>query len=484
MYTICRRKNIMKAKVEKIETNVVKLEITVEAEKFDAALKKAFNKNKTKYNVPGFRKGKVPMGMVKKFYGIEVLYDDAVNFAINESYVEALNTENIKPVDYPKVDIIEVGEGKDLIYTATVTVYPEIQLGEYKGLDIKKPVYEVEESEIEKQIEEMRTKNARIEVKAEDAVIEKGDVAVIDFKGFVDEVAFNGGEGTDYALEIGSGTFIDNFEEQLIGLKAGDKKDINVTFPENYGNEELNGKPAKFEVEVKTIKVKELPELDDEFAKDVAAVESLSELKENLKNTLEKNNADKAEREFEEDVITTIIENSKMDVPEAMISKEIDAMMQDLEGRLKYQGLNLNQYMEYTGNTVDKMREFMKENAERKVKADLVIEAVAKKEEIKATDEQVKERALELAKMYGQKDPEKMADILINAQRQMIEKDLIIENTLNFIKEACNQIIIQVKIEDYSFKIARSFFLAIISNKDQQNIKKHIQLISKVNKFT
>ena len=217
----------------------------------------------------------------------------------------------------------------------------------------------------------------------------------------------------------------------------GDKKDVNVSFPENYGRDELNGKPAKFEVEVKGIKVKELPELDDEFAKDVSAVESLAELKENIKKNLEKSNNDKAEREFEEAVITAIIENSKMDVPEAMISKEIDAMMKDLEGRLKYQGLSLDQYMEFTGNTVDKMRDFMKENAERKVKADLVLEAIANAEEIKATDEEVKERALELGKMYGPKDPEKMADILVKAQKPMIEKDLVIENTLKFIKDAC-----------------------------------------------
>ena len=300
-----------------------------------------------------------------------------------------------------------------------------------------KPVYEVEEAEVEKQINDMREKNARVEEKAEGATIEKGDIAVIDFKGFIDDVAFDGGEGNDYSLEIGSGTFIDNFEDQLIGLKVGDKKDVNVSFPENYGRDELNGKPAKFEVEVKGIKVKELPELDDEFAKDVSAVESLAELKENIKKNLEKSNNDKAEREFEEAVITAIIENSKMDVPEAMISKEIDAMMKDLEGRLKYQGLSLDQYMEFTGNTVDKMRDFMKENAERKVKADLVLEAIANAEEIKATDEEVKERALELGKMYGPKDPEKMADILVKAQKPMIEKDLVIENTLKFIKDAC-----------------------------------------------
>ncbi len=426
----------MKAKVEKIETNVIKLEIRVEAEKFDAALTKAYNKNKGRYNIPGFRKGKVPMAMVKKFYGVEAFYDDAVNFAIDESYPVALSENDIRPVDYPQVDIVELGEGKELVYTATVTTYPEIELGEYKGLDIKKAVYEVEDSEIEKQITEMQEKNARIEVKKE-GNIAKGDIAIIDFKGFVDGVAFDGGEGTDYSLEIGSGTFIDNFEEQLIGLAVGEKKEVNVSFPESYGKEELNGKPAMFEVEIKSIKVKELPELDDEFAKDISAVDSFEELKENLKKTLAKNNDEKAEREFEEAVITAIIENSKMDVPEIMVSKEIDDMMKDLEGRLKYQGLSLDQYMEFTGNTTEKMRDFMKENAERKVKADLVLEAVSKAEEIKATEEQLNAKALELGKIYGPKDPEKMAKILLKSQKNMIEKDIVIENTLKFIKENC-----------------------------------------------
>lgn len=426
----------MKAKVEKIETNVIKLEIRVEAEKFDAAITKAYNKNKGRYNIPGFRKGKVPMAMVKKFYGVEAFYDEAVNFAIDESYPAALTEENIKPVDYPQIDIVEIGEGKELVYTATVTTYPEVELGEYKGLDIKKPVYEVEDSEVEKQIVEMQEKNARIEVKTE-GTVEKGDIAVIDFKGFIDGTAFEGGEGTDYSLEIGSGTFIDNFEDQLIGLAVGDKKEVNVTFPEGYGKEDLNGKPAMFEVEIKAIKVKELPELDDEFAKDVAAVDTFAELKENLKNTLVKNNEEKADREFEEAVITAIIENSKMDIPEVMVSKEIDAMMQDLEGRLKYQGLSLEQYMEFTGNTTEKMRDFMKENAERKVKADLVLDAVSKAEDIKATEEELNARALELGKIYGPKDPEKMAKILVKSQKNMIEKDIVIENTLKFIKENC-----------------------------------------------
>lgn len=426
----------MKAKVEKIETNVVKLEIVVEAEKFEAALTKAYNKNKNRYNIPGFRKGKVPMAMVKKFYGVEVFYDDAVNFAIDQSYGEALAAEDIRPVDYPKIDVVEIGEGKDFVYTATVTTYPEVELGEYKGLDIKKPTYEVEDSEVEAQIKDMQEKNARVETKSEGNV-EKGDIAVIDFKGFVDGEAFEGGEATDYALEIGSGTFIDNFEDQLIGLAVGDKKDVNVTFPEAYGKEELNGKPAKFEVEVKAIKVKELPELDDEFAKDVAAVDTFEQLKENIRTTLEKNNNEKAEREFEEAVISAVIENAKMDVPEVMVTKEIDAMMRDLEGRLKYQGLSLDQYMEFTGNTTEKMRDFMKENAERKVKADLVLDAIAKAEEVKATEEELKARALELGKIYGPKDPEKMANILVRSQRNMIERDIVVENTLKLIKDNC-----------------------------------------------
>ncbi|GAA0078345.1 trigger factor [Clostridium sp. CTA-5] len=426
----------MEAKVEKIETNVIKLEIRVEAEKFDAALTKAYNKNKGRYNIPGFRKGKVPMAMVKKFYGVEVFYDDAINFAIDESYSKALTEQNIRPVDHPQVDIVEIGEGKDLVYTATVTTYPEIELGQYKGLDIKKPSYEVSDEEVEKQIKEAQEKNARIESK-EEGTVAKGDIAVIDFKGFIDGNAFEGGEGTDYPLEIGSGTFIDNFEDQLVGLAIGDKKEINVSFPENYGKEELNGKPAMFEVTVKGIKVKELPELDDEFAKEVSEFDTIAEFKENAKKRLEEANNARAEREFEEAVITSIIETSKMDLPEIMLTKEIDAMMKDLEARLQYQGLSLDQYMEFTGNTTEKMREFMKENAERKVKADIILEEIAKVEDIKATEEQLNERALELGKVYGPKDPKKMANILLKAQKGMLERDIIIENTLKLLKESC-----------------------------------------------
>ncbi|MDU2995321.1 MAG: trigger factor, partial [Clostridium sp.] len=381
----------MEAKMEKIENNVVKLEVRVEAEKFNEALKKAYNKNKMHFNVQGFRKGKVPMAMVKKYYGIEVLFDDAINFVIDETYPKTIEENNLRPVDYPQINVVEVGEGKDLVYTAQVTVYPEVILGEYKGLEVAKNSYEVKEEEVEAQLKSMQEKNARVEVKAE-GTVENGDIAVIDFKGFIDGVAFEGGEGKDYPLEIGSGSFIDNFEEQLVGAAVGETREVKVKFPEAYGNEELNDKDATFEVTVKEIKAKELPTLDDEFAKDVSEFDTIAELKEDVAKKIQENNDNRAEREYEDAVINAAIETATIDLPEVMVEKEIDHMIKDLESRLQYQGLTLDQYMEFTGNTVEKMRDYMRANAERKVKADLVLEAIAKAENIVATEEELKEK--------------------------------------------------------------------------------------------
>ncbi|MDD6795525.1 MAG: trigger factor [Clostridiaceae bacterium] len=424
----------MEAKMEKIENNVVKLEVKVEAEKFTAALKKAYNKNKQHFNVPGFRKGKVPMAMVKKVYGVEVLFEDAINYVIDETYGKALDENNIKPVDYPKVEVVEVGEGKDLVYTAEVTTYPEVKLGEYKGLKVEKPVYEVSEEDIEKQLKSMQEKNSRTETKTE-GTVEKGNIAVIDFKGFIDGEAFEGGEGTDYSLEIGSGSFIDNFEDQLVGVAAGENKEVKVTFPENYGKEELNGKEATFEVTVKEIKVKELPELNDEFAKDVSEFDTLAELKEDIKKKMTENNEMKAKQEFENNVIKAAVDASEIDLPQVMVEKEIDAMIKDLENRLKYQGLTLDQYMQFTGNTTEKMRDYMKENAETKVRADLVLDAIAKAENIEASDEEVKDKALELAKMYTASEHEKMADMLAKTQKSMIEREIIMTKTIKVLTD-------------------------------------------------
>ena len=426
----------MEAKMEKIEANVVKFDVKVEAEKFDAALKKAYNKNKMHFNVQGFRKGKVPMAMVKKFYGVEVLYDDAVNYLVQETYPQIIDENNIKPVDYPKISIVEIGEGKDLNYTAEVTVYPEVELGQYKGLEVEKKEYEVKDEEIEERLKSMQEKNARIETK-EDGSVEKGDIAIIDFKGFIDGVEFEGGEGKDYSLEIGSGSFIDNFEDQLIGAKVSEERDVNVTFPENYGKEDLNGKKALFKVTVNEIKVKELPELNDEFAKDVSEFDTLDELKKDIKERMVEANNNKAKAELEEAVISAAIENTKMDVPAVMVENEIDAMVKDLENRLKYQGLTLEQYMEYTGNTTDKMRDYMRENADRKVKADIVLDAISKAENVEATDEEVKQKAEEIAKMYSAKADDKMVDMLVKAQRPMLENDIKIKKTIDLLVENC-----------------------------------------------
>ncbi|WP_278600332.1 trigger factor [Clostridium tertium] len=424
----------MEAKMEKIEKNVVKFEIKVEAEKFQEALKRAYNKNVKNFNVPGFRKGKVPMAIVKKYYGIGVLIEDAVNFAIDASYSKVLEENNIIPVDYPKVDVITAEEGKEFVYTAEVTVYPEVELGEYKGLKVEKPSYEVTEDAVNEKLKEMQQKNARIETK-EDGEIATGDTAVIDFKGFIDDVAFEGGEGKDYSLEIGSGTFIDTFEDQLVGAKVGDKVEVNVTFPENYGREELNNKQAKFEVLVKEIKIKELPEIDDEFAKEVSEFDTLAELKEDIVKKMEEENNNRAEREYEDAIIKAVVENAKIDVPEVMVEKEIDTMVRNLEQRLQYQGLNLEQYFQFTGTDEAKMREYMKENAEVKVKTDLVLEAVEKAENIDATEEELKEKAKEVAKMYSAEEDDKMVDLLMNGQRAALLADVKVSKTIKFLVE-------------------------------------------------
>ena len=422
----------MEAKMEKIDVNVVKFEVKVEAAKFSEALTKAYKKNVKKFNVPGFRKGKVPMNVVKKYYGVEVLLEDAVNFSIEGSYAEALKENNVRPVDFPKVEVVQAEEGKDLIYTAEVIVYPEVELGEYKGLNVEKKTYEVTEEEVSAKLKEMQEKNARVEVK--EGAIENGNIAVIDFKGFIDGVAFEGGEGHDYSLEIGSGSFIDNFEEQLVGAKAGDKVEVNVTFPESYGKEELNGKPAKFEVEVKEVKAKELPVLDDEFAKEVSEFETLEALKEDTTKKLEEANTARAEREYEEAILRSVVENAKMDIPAVMVEQEIDRMVQNLAQRLQYQGLTLEQYFQFTGTDAEKMREYMKENAETKVKTELVLEALQKAEKMEVLDEELKEKALEVSKLYGAND-EKMVELLLQNQREALVADVMTSKVINFLKE-------------------------------------------------
>lgn len=425
----------MEVKMNKIENNVVELEVKVESKKFDAALNKAYKKNVNKFNVQGFRKGKVPMAIVKKFYGVEVLFDDAINFCIDEAYPVALNENNVKPVDYPQIDVIEVGEGKDLVFKAKVTTYPEVKLGEYKGVEVSYTKPEVTDEQIENQLKDIQAKNARIETKTEGKVEDK-NIAVIDFKGFIDGTPFEGGEGHDYNLEIGSGSFIGDFEQQLIGLEKGQSKDVNVTFPENYGREELNGKEAKFEVTVKDIKVKELLALDDEFAKEVSEFDTIAEYKADLKVKAEKANEERATRELQEKVIGQVVDNATIDLPQVMVDREVQNMIKDLEQRLSYQGLSLDQYFQFTGSSEEQMKDYMKENAERKVRTDLVLNAITDKENLEATEEELKAKAEEVVKMYQSKDVDQMVDILLKSQAEALKADVVREKIVNMLVDS------------------------------------------------
>ncbi|PIH00546.1 trigger factor [Clostridium combesii] len=429
----------MNVKVENIEKNVVKLEITVDSEKFNEAVKKSFKKNAKRFNVPGFRKGKAPLNIIKKYYGEGVLFEDAINFCCEDTYPKAIEENNIKPVDYPQIDVVQIGEGKDFIYTAEVTTVPEVKLGEYKGVEVKKVSYEVEDEAVENELKSMQEKNARVSLK-EEGEIEKGNIAIIDFKGYVDGEAFEGGEAKDYEIEIGSGTFIGDFEDQLVGLKKDESKEVNVSFPEEYGREDLNGKPATFEVTIKDIKVKELPALDDEFAKEVSEFDTLEELKSDIKDRMKKELSEKAKAEYEEAVVEAVGANAEIEIPKVMIEKEIENMVRDLEMRLKYQGLDLKSYYEFTNSSEEKVKEYMRETAEKRVKTDLIMQEIAKVEDIKATEEELKEKAMEVAKQYGQKDVEKTAELIANAQKAYLEIDIVNGKVLDLLVENSKEI--------------------------------------------
>jgi len=429
----------MIVKMEKLEKNIVKLEITVEAKRFNESLKKSSAKNSKTINIPGFRKGKAPMSMIKKMYGEGVFFEDAINFCCDDTYPEALKEYDINPLDYPKIDIIEIGEGKDFVYTASIAVVPEVTMGEYKGLEAKKTEYKVTDDEIENQLKGMQEKNARIEEKI-DGEVAIGDIAIIDFKGFIDETAFEGGEGKDFELEIGSGSFIDTFEQQLVGLKVGESKEVKVNFPEAYGREDLNGKLATFNVTVKSMKEKELPAIDDEFAKEVSEFDTLEELRNNIKTTLEKSSKDRETKEFEEAVIDAVCSNVQMEIPEIMIKRETDVMLKDLEMKLKNQGLDLESYYQYTNNTEEKVREFMKEAAEKRVKTDLIITEIAKIEKIEASEEELLAKAKQVAAQYGDKEIDKTADLILKAQKQYLTIDVVNEKVINMLVDSAKVI--------------------------------------------
>ncbi len=414
----------MKVTIEKIDKNQIKIGVNVDNDIFQNAILKSYRKNASNFNVQGFRKGKVPLNYIKKVYGESVFYEDAANFCIDDTYPEALKENSIRPVDYPKIEIIEMGEGKNFEYSAVVTVQPEVEIEKYKNLGIDKIRYVVADQDVDRELKDMQEKNATIESRDEGSKLQYKDIAIIDFKGYIDGVPFEGGEGNDFSLEIGSKTFIGDFEEQLIGLKVGDKKDVFVTFPKDYGRPQLNGKDAKFEVNVKDVKFKILPELDDEFAKDVSEFDTLEELKLDIRKRQEEINKQREKRETEDKLLDEVVNNTKIDLPEVMVKREVDVMMNDFEARLKQQGLDLNSYLNYVGITEEEMRNNMRETAEKRIKVILTIDKISEIEKMDASENEINEKANEIAKAYSPKEYEKLADTLMKTQRDNLINDV------------------------------------------------------------
>lgn len=413
----------MNVTFEKLDSKKVKLEVTVEAAKLSEAILKSYKKNVKNLNVQGFRKGKAPLAMIKRFYGVEVLFDDASDFILSDTYGKAVEETGIKPVDYPKVDIVQMEEGKDFIYTAEVEVYPEFDLPEYKGLEVEKPVYVVTDHDIDHELSHLVEKNGRIESKPEGAEVAKGDVTVINFNGKVDGVEFEGGKGENFELEIGSGMFIGNFEDQLIGMKAGEAKTIEVTFPEDYAAEEVKGKDATFDVEILDIKTKEFPALDDEFASEVSEFDTLDELKASIREGLESDANERSKTDLNNNLIKALADKTEVEIPQAMIESGIDRMIRDFEQRLNAQGIKMEMYLQMTGQDANTIRGMFQENAKTMVKNDLIIDALVEKEGITASEEELEAKADEIVKMYGDQKGE-LKEMLLKSNKKELEMEV------------------------------------------------------------
>ena len=394
----------MSVKVEKTENkNELKLEFTVEAKVFDEGIKKVFNKNARYFNIPGFRKGRAPMNIVEKYYGDEIFYEDAFNEVVPAIYDEAIKNEKLEVVSRPKIDIVQMEKGKDLIFTAIVDVKPEVKLGKYKGISIEKTEYKVEETDIDAEIKNMAERNSRM-VTVSDRAAKKGDISVIDFVGSVNGVEFEGGKASNHELELGSNTFIPGFEDQVIGMKTEEVKDVKVKFPEEYFSKELAGKDAVFKVTLHEIKEKELPKIDDEFAKDVSEFDTLKELKADIKSKKEKQNEERSKAELEEKAVKAVAADSTIDIPSGMIELEIDNMEQDMDRRLSYQGINLEQYLQMLGKTKVDFRNESQEPAKQNIQIRLVLDAVFNDAKLEISDKEVDEKIKELATTYGRKE--------------------------------------------------------------------------------
>ena len=422
----------MKVSTETTEKNQVQLEITVEAEEFEKAVQKSYIKNVKSIQVPGFRKGKAPRKMIEKVYGEGVFYDDAVDFILQDTYPQAIEEAKIEPVSRPEVEIKEIGSGKDFVYTAKVYVKPEVTLGEYKGIKVEKVEYTVSDDDVKAEIDNMMERAARF-VDVTDKPIEDGNVAVIDFEGFVDGVAFEGGKAENHNLTIGSGQFIPGFEEQLIGKNIGEECEVNVKFPEEYHASELAGKDATFKVKINGIKNKEYPELDDEFAKDVSEFETLDELKAKTRERLEENAKKRTQREQDEKVLESVCANAQVDIPDAMIENQLDEYVRDAKYRLQMQmpGITFEQYLEYTGTNLQDFKESMRERAGVDVKTNLVIEAVAKAENISVSDEEVQKELENIAQQYKM-EIDKVKELV---NEEQVRESLVPRKTVEFLRE-------------------------------------------------
>ncbi|MDK2917985.1 MAG: trigger factor [Candidatus Petromonas sp.] len=423
----------MNSTLVKKENNQVTLEIKVSAEDFEKAVEQSYKKNRKRFNIPGFRKGKAPRKIIEMQYGEGIFYEDAINIALPKEYDKAIEDHNLEPVDRPDIDIEKIEKGKDLIFKATVTVKPEVNLGEYKGIEVEKIEYNVTDEDVEKELEKMKELNARL-VAVEDRPVQKDDTVIIDYKGFVDGEQFDGGTAENQTLVIGSGQFIPGFEEQLIGANIGEEVEVKVTFPEEYHAENLAGKEATFNVTVKEIKYKEMPELDDEFAKDVSEFDTLEELKNDIKNKLEEDAEKKAEKEQREKVIDKVIETVEVDIPEAMVETEIDNMMRDFDFQLRYQGLDLEKYLQFTNNTYEDLRKQMRDDAYNRVKTSLTLEAIGEKENIEVTDEDVDKELEKMAEQH-KTTVEKMKESFNTENYGYIKNTIKVRKTIDFLVE-------------------------------------------------
>ena len=421
----------MAIKTEQVEKNLVKLTFEVSAEDFDKACDKVYLKNKSKYSIPGFRKGKVPKAMVEKFYSKAVFYDEAINMVLPEAYDAAVKESGLDVVARPEIDIDgQIENGKAISFTALVTTKPEVTLGEYKGIEIDKIEYTVGKEEVGAELDKLRNQHARI-VTVERA-IKKGDIAVIDFDGSVDGVAFDGGKGENYDLEIGSNTFIPGFEDQLIGKKTGAEVDVNVTFPEEYHAENLAGKDALFKVKINEVKVRELPKLDDDFASEVSEFETLTEFKKSIKKKLQEEMAEKAKGEMENIIVEKVVENATFELPEAMIEEQMDRQVNDFAQRLQYQGLSLDQYLGYLNTDINGFRENFRTQATKTLSSSLVIEAIMKAEGIETGAEEYELNLVDMAKKYNM-ELDKLKELISDAEAENMKKDMAMGKTVDML---------------------------------------------------